>query len=176
MILRFNAAAAARCSDYAKQGVFRIQHYANRPGGAERPRLPLCSPHAASLRTSGPNRRERNFLIRSAIILLAVDGNLLSLPAAIWSQASANLNLSIIRRSCSARPPIGDLSALRLFQLFKLAAFHNVGRSAMNPLSAIVQAVPEFIRGMSVQTFPRAFPVIRRIKARSSAPVTDPGR
>src|SRR6266436_2312991 len=61
-------------------------HYANRTGGAEKPRLPLDSPHAASLRTPAPNRRERNFLIRSAIILLAVDGNILSLPAAIWSQ------------------------------------------------------------------------------------------
>jgi hypothetical protein len=88
------------CS-FAPQANSITAHYANRPGGAERPRLPLDSPHAASLRTPGPSRRERNFLIRSAIILLAVDGNILSLPAAIWSHASANLNLSIARSSCS---------------------------------------------------------------------------
>jgi hypothetical protein len=57
--------------------------------------------HAASLTAPGPNRRERNFLIRSAIILLAVDGNILSRPAAIWSHVSANLNLSMVRKSCS---------------------------------------------------------------------------
>jgi hypothetical protein len=31
----------------------------------------------------GPNLRDKNFLIRSAIIFLAVDGNILSRPAAI---------------------------------------------------------------------------------------------
>jgi hypothetical protein len=46
-----------------------------RRSGAERPRLGLA--YAASFRVPGPNRRERNFLTRSAIVLLAVDGNIL---------------------------------------------------------------------------------------------------